>query len=411
MKKVVIVLLLLAVAAGGWFWWRSAHREKPLKILKTEEVRRGTARKVLEETGIIKSQVGAIVKIGARSTGTVDRMLVKVGDRVEKGQQVARIDSRELRAQQDEAAAALASAQAELARIERVSPLQIAEAAANLAEAQAQSAYLTDNAGRFENLLAAGFVSRDEADNARQKAVAQQRQVAARQASLERLQGEFAGNRVKAAQAVKQAAANLESLAIRISYTAIHSPIDGVVSQVTAQEGETIVAGLQVANLVTVLDTTRLEMWVYVDETDVGQVKPGQLVEFRVDAYPGRIFKGSIATIYPVPEIRDNIVYYQALVTVDPDQATLLRPEMTTQVQIVVAQKDDVLLIPNTALKWVDDSQFIFVREADGSVTRVTPKLGLTGLTHSEVTEGLEEGAAVATEVSLPGSTPARNRP
>jgi HlyD family secretion protein len=411
MKKWVIGILVLLVAAAGIFWWRSAHRVKPLKILKTEAVSRGTVRKVLEETGIIKSQVGAIVKIGARATGTVEKMLVKVGDRVAKGELVARIDNRELRAQLAEAEASLASARAELQRVEKVYPLQIAEAQANLAAARSQGDYLSDNARRLEQLLQEGFVSRDEADNARQKADAQNAQVKAAQTTVERLQGEFAATRKKAALAVDQAQAGAEALRVRISYTTIYSPLGGVVSQVTAQEGETIVAGLQVANLITVLDTARLEMWVYVDETDVGQVKSGQAVEFRVDAYPGKTFNGTIKTIYPEPEIRDNIVYYQALVAISPEQAEVLRPEMTTQVQIVVAQKEDVLLIPNTALKWVDDQQLIFVQVPDGTVRRVKPQLGLSGLTHSEVTAGLKEGDLVATEISLPGQKPAKARP
>lgn len=411
MKKWVIGVVVLLVAAGGFIWWRSAHRVKPLKILKTEVVSRGTVRKVLEETGIIKSQVGAIVKIGTRATGTIEKMLVKVGDRVEKGELVARIDNRELRAQLAEAESSLASARAELQRVKRVYPLQIAEAEANLAAARSQGDYLADNARRLEQLLKDGFVSRDEADNARQKADAQGAQVTAARATVERLQGEFAETRKKAALAVDQARASVDALHVRISYTTIYSPLDGVVSQVTAQEGETIVAGLQVANLITVLDTSRLEMWVYVDETDVGQVKPGQAVEFRVDAYPGKTFNGTIKTIYPEPEIRDNIVYYQALVAVSPEQAQLLRPEMTTQVQIVVAEKNDVLLVPNTALKWVDDKQLIFVQAPDGTVERVKPQLGLAGLTHSEVTAGLNEGDKVATEISLPGKAPARARP
>lgn len=408
MKKWLIGIAVLLIVAGGLFWWRSAHRAKPLQILKTEAVTRGTVRKVLEETGIIKSQVGAIVKIGARATGTVNQMLVKVGDRVRKGELVARIDDRELRAQLVEAEAGLASSRAELARVEKVYPLQIAEAEANLAAAQSQGDYLAANAKRLEQLLAEGFVSRDEAENAKEKAAAQQAQAKAARATVERLQGEFTEARKKAALAVDQARANVDSLRIRISYTTIHSPLDGVVSQVTAQEGETIVAGLQVANLITVLDTSRLEMWVYVDETDVGQVKPGQPVEFSVDAYPGKTFHGTIKTIYPEPEIRDNIVYYQALVGISAEQAELLRPEMTTQVQIVVAQKDDVLLIPNSALKWVDDRQQIFVQEADGKVRRVKPQLGLAGLTHSEVTGGLEAGDKVATEITLPGQAAAK---
>lgn len=354
MKKSIIIVLLLAAAAGGFLWWRAAQRPAAVKVLATAAVERGTVRKVLEETGIVKAQVGAIVKIGARATGTIDRMLVKVGDRVQKDQQVAVIDSRELRA-------------------------QIAQAEAQLAQSQAQARYLEKNAARLDALYDGRFISLDERENARQKAEAQRLQVATERAAL-------------------------DALRVRVSYTSIHSPIDGVVSQVTAQGGETIVAGLQVANLITVLDPRRLEMWVYVDETDVGQVQPGLQVEFRVDAYPGRTFEGEVLTIYPQPEIRDNIVYYQALVGISPEQATLLRPEMTTQVQIIVAEKAEVLLIPNNALKWVDGRQTVFVQAPDGTVRRVTPELGLAGVTHSEVAGGLAEGEKAATQVELPGA-------
>ena len=411
MKKVILFFLLLALAGGGFYWWRTAHRPPSVRVLESAEIRRGTVRKVLEETGIVKSQVGAIVKIGARATGTIEQMLVKVGDRVARGQLVARLDSRELRAQQAEARAQLAVAQAELARVERVLPLQIAEAQANLAEAQAQGAYVVSNSRRLAQLLAGGYVSRDEAQNARQKARAQQNLIAARRATLKRLQGEYAEQRRKARLSVQQNEAALQAIAVRLSYTRIHSPLDGVVSQVTAQEGETIVAGLQVANLITVLDPRRLEMWVYVDETDVGQVRAEQKVEFRVDAYPERTFAGRVATIYPEPELRDNIVYYRALVEVSSAQAELLRPEMTTQVQIVVAEKPDVLLLPNTALKWVDDHQLVFVVTPEGKVRRVTPKLGLAGLTHTEVLAGLNAGERVATQLVLPAGGQRQERP
>lgn len=404
MKRIIVIVVLLALAAGAFWWWRAGRGEQAVRIVASEAVQRGTVSQVLEETGIVKSQVGAIVKIGARATGTIERMLVKVGDRVEKDQLVAVIDSRELEAQQAEAQAALESARAELARVRQVFPLRIAEAEANLAESEAQAAYLTGNAARIQQLLAEGFVSGDEAHNAAQKAEAQVRKVAANRAAVERQRQEFAEEGKKAALAVRRAEAALESIGIRVSYTAIRSPIDGVVSLVSAQEGETVVSGLQVANLITVLDPSRLEMWVYVDETDVGQVEPGQAAEFRVDAYPGRAFAGEIATIYPEPEIRDNIVYYRALVGIDREQATLLRPEMTTQVQIVVASRDDVLLIPNNALKWVDGEQTIFVAGEGGAVRRVAPQLGLAGIARTEVTGGLAEGELVATRVELPGA-------
>jgi HlyD family secretion protein len=407
MKKIVISLVALGVAVGGVLWWKTSHPKGRIEILASATVERGKVRKVLEETGIIKSRVGAIVKIGARATGTIEQMLVKVGDHVKKGQLVAVIDSRELRSQEREARAQLDSTRAESARVSEVYPLQIHEAEANLAQAHSLGDYLHDNFRRQQDLFQQGFISRDDLENARQKAEVQAKQVVAQEATLERLKREFTQEQKKARLAVENAEAALKAIEIRISYTRIESPITGVVSDVTAQEGETIVAGLQVANLITVLDPSRLEMWVYVDETDVGQVHQGQKAEFRVDAYPDKTFAGEIDTIYPQPEIRDNIVYYRALVDVTPEQAEVLRPEMTTQVQIVVAEKENVLTIPNSALKWVDGRQVVFVKEKDGTVREVTPTLGLAGIIESEVTKGLSEGEQVATQVVLP-QTPAR---
>lgn len=351
-KKFWIILLII-LGAGGAFWWKESRKPAAVKILASTPVKRGPVRKVLEETGIVKAQVGAIVKIGARATGSVERMLVRVGDPVKKGQVVATIDNRELQA-------------------------QIAETRAQIAEAEAQYRYLQGNADRLASLYQSNYVSRDEYENVRQKAESAARQVAARRATL-------------------------DSLLVRLSYTEVKSPIDGVVSQIAAQEGEMIVAGLQVANLVTVIDPTRLEMWTYVDETDIGQVKPGMPVEFRVDSLPDKTFTGHIRTIQPQPEVRDNIVYYQAIVDIDPQDALMLRPEMTTQAQVIVTTRDNVLLIPNNALKWVDDKQIVFVEDARGAIRRVTPELGLAGVKESEVLSGLSEGEKVATQVELSG--------
>lgn len=410
-KKAIAVIVFLSVAVGVGLWWKSSTAEKKITVLATETVTRGTVRKVLEQTGIIKSQVGAIVKIGTRATGTIDKMMVKVGDPVEKDQLVARIDSRELEAQATEARAKLAAAQAELNRVEQFYPLRIKEARYDLALTRARADYLRNNYRRQQKLAERNVISKDTIEDVLQKAEVEANQVSVKQSTLERLQREFTDEAAKARAAVKQAEASLAALEVRKSYTRIFSPISGVVSQVTAQEGETIVAGLQVANLITVLDPARLEMWTYVDETDIGQVHPGQPVEFRVDAYPERVFKGTVDTIYPEPEIRDNIVYYQALVKINPEQAAYLRPEMTTQVQIIVAVKDDVLDIPNNALKWVDGRQVVFVQEPDGKIRQVTPKLGLAGVTHTEVLEGLAAGDKVATQVVLPGSKEKKGKP
>ncbi len=400
-KKLLVLGVVLLLLGGGFGIWRSRQNAQEVRILETAEVERGAVRQVLEQTGIIKPQVGAIVKIGTRATGVIERMLVKVGDRVSAGQLVAQIDSREIRSQLAEAKARYQARRSELARIRQVYPLRIREAEAQLALAETAAEYLVSNYRRLEQLAKEGIISQDELDNVRQKSEVEQRLVAARRAAFERESREFIEERRKADLVMKEAKAQLEAVNIRLSYTQIVSPLDGTVSQVTAQEGETIVSGLQVANLVTVLDTRRLEMWIYVDETDVGQVKIGQKLEFRVDAWPDRIFKGTVATVYPEPEVRENIVYYRALVAVNAEQAELLRPEMTTQVQIVVAEKEDALRLPNAALKWVDGRQLVFVQQPDGSVRQLVPELGLVGVSHSEVIGGLQTGEKVATQLVL----------
>lgn len=407
------LFLLLVLAGGGLYGYKFYMKKpEPPKVIRTAEVAMGDARKVLEATGIIKAQVGAIVKIGARATGTIKEMHVKVGDEVKKDQLIAVIDSRELLAQLDEAQARLSRTNAELSQVETVYPRRIAEAEAELRLSQAKYDYAASTLKRQDELFRKELVARDVLDAARRDSLVSQNEVLARQASLVRVRTEFEKESFKAQKSKEEAQAVIDSVNTKISYTRIVSPIDGVVSFVTSQAGETVVAGLQVANLITVLDPSRLEMWIYVDETDVGQIKPGLPVEFRVDAYPGATFKGSVDQIYPQPEIRDNIVYYQALVRLDPVESAKLRPEMTTQCQILVQEKKGVLVIPNAALKWIGDRQVVFVVTPDGGVREVQPRLGLEGLNETEVLEGLSAGETIATQIVLPGLTaPVSNAP
>ncbi|WP_243544853.1 efflux RND transporter periplasmic adaptor subunit [Pseudodesulfovibrio tunisiensis] len=354
MKKLVIILVLAGLAVGGGWYFLGSRSQGRITVLKTAVAEQGSVSRMLEATGIVKAQVGAQLKIGARATGTLTHVPVKVGDRVTRGQLLAEVDSREIRA-------------------------KIAEARAQLRLAQAKAEYTEKNLPRQKTLVRKKLESQDTLDKAIQDALVARREVDAAQARL-------------------------STLMVQLSYYRIVSPIDGVVSQVTAQEGETIVSGLNVSNLVTVLDPTLLEMWIYVDETDVGQVREGQPVEFTVDAFRDRVFKGKVDTVYPEPEIRDNIVYYRALVRVSREQAEWLRPEMTTQCKIVVETRDNVLTVPNTALKWVAGQQVCYVVDSpDREPREVRPELGLAGLDRTQVTGGLKAGDVVATQLVLPG--------
>lgn len=350
-KKIVFIIVLLLVAGGVW-WALSGTGQDEITIIATAEVERGSVKQVLEATGIIKAQVGAQVKIGARATGVLVNVPVKVGDKVAAGDLVAEIDTREIKAQ-----------------------IEQAEARYRLAQARAERA--TKDLKRKQELVAKELESQSVLDEA------------------------LEDYRVNHAE-VQAARASLDILTVQLSYYKIYSPIDGVVSQVAANEGETVVSGLQVSNLITVLAPEKLELWVYVDETDVGQTRLGLPVEYWVDAYPGRIFEGRVNEIYPEPEIRDNIVYYRALVHIDPEHALVLRPEMTTQCRIVVEELQGVLTIPNAALKWVGDRQVVFKRGPDGNAVEAEVELGLAGLDRTQVLSGLEEGDEVVVQLVIP---------
>ena len=196
------------------------------------------------------------------------------------------------------------------------------------------------------------------------------------------------------ARFIKEAVEKLKALEVSLSYTKIYAPISGYVSAVTTQEGETVVSGLSAAILITIIDPSKLEMWIYVDETDIGRTKPGMKVEHWVDTYRDKRFYGKIHTIYPQPEIKDNIVYYLAIVKIDPKDTALLRPEMTTHVRIIVEEKTDVLIVPNGAVRFEEGKNMVYVRGKEKQERREVA-LGIRDDSFTEIVSGLAEGERI----------------
>jgi multidrug efflux pump subunit AcrA (membrane-fusion protein) len=371
-KKIIWIVVLIAVlAAGSLIAYKKFFTKPGIRVLETGRVEKGDIRGVLVETGIIKSQVGAVVKIGARATGKVDQMHVKVGDRVKAGQLVARIDDRETLKTIDQQRAALK-------------------------EAEANFTYARLAFEREKALIGKEYTTKDALEKA-------ESQFQGTEANLKRLKDEFATQQKITAANIQETRAQLEQQEIRLTYTRIYSPIPGIISDVTAQEGETIVAGLQVANLVTVLDPSRLEMWIYIDETDIGRAKTGQKVEYTVDTYPEKTFTGSIEKINPQPVVKENIVYYLSTVKVSPEDARFLRPEMTTHVKIVTVEKSGVLTVPNAAIKFEKGRQIAYrVVKGPQKVEKAELKLGIRGEDRTEIVSGVPEGTELATKLILP---------
>ncbi len=346
-RKWIWIAAALAVpaAAGAWLM-RGRSGAGPAAEGGAEIVRaaRRDLDSVVKATGVIRPVVGAEVKVGSRASGVVERLHARVGDRVRKGQLLAELETRELAARRDQAAAAVESA-------------------------RAAAAFAAQEEARARRVASAEGISRSDLERAE------------RNAALARAR-------------VGEASAALALARVQLEQARIAAPISGVVASVATQEGETVSATLAAPTFVTIVDLDRLELWAYVDETDIGRIQLGQTAAFSVDAYPDRTFEGQVAAIYPKAEIRDNVVDYVVVVRFPPPPDQALRPEMTASVRIVLARRPGVVAVPRRAVRRDGERAFVLCRDGDRTVQR-TVRTGARDETQVEIVEGLREGEEV----------------
>lgn len=309
-------LVLLAAAGGAWWWSSRAAQAAP--VYTTQPATRGDLTLTVTANGTV--QPTRTINIGSELSGTVLKVNVDVNDVIAKGQVLVVLDTAKLRDQILRSQAALTAAQA-----------KSAQTAATIAEARAAL-------GRLEEVsrLSGGKVpSRAELDGGR--------------ATLARAVADDGSARA----GISDARAALSTDQINLSKASITAPGSGVVLTRTVDPGNAVAASLQAVTLFTVAeDLSKLRLWVYVDEADVGAVKVGQDATFTVSAYLSRPFPARITRVGFGSTITDNVVTY--LTYLDVDNADLaLRPGMTATATIVATRRSDVLLVPNTALRYV----------------------------------------------------------
>lgn len=197
-----------------------------------------------------------------------------------------------------------------------------------------------------------------------------------------------------AEQQYKQAQANLADAVTQLSYGRIFAPIAGTVESVSTQEGETVAASFAAPTFVTLLDLFRLEVWAYVDETDIGRIHVGQSASFTVDTYGDYEFAGKVTAIYPQAQIRDNVVDYVTVIRFQSPRDHILRPEMTTTVRIALEQRQSVLVLPIRTIHHEGKRQFVTLRVADRTERRWI-RTGLRDDSYWEITDGLHENDEV----------------
>jgi RND family efflux transporter MFP subunit len=357
-RKYIVGAVIVIIVAGILIYFFAGRRDNTEKTGQDFTVKRGNVTHFTEQTGIIKARVGAIVKVGTRATGTLTYLKYQVGDAVKKGELIATIDDREILANIRNTEAAIESLKKDL------------EAK------QAQYAYSKTNYERELSLLEKEFTTKDSVDKAK------------REMDVAYAQVEYGKAKVK------ESTERRKALAVSLSYTKIYAPISGYVSAVSTQLGETVVSGLSAAILITIIDPSKLEMWIYVDETDIGRTTPGKKIEYWVDTFREKRFYGKIDMIYPQPEIKDNIVYYLAIVKIDPKDTVFLRPEMTTHVRIIVEEKKDVLVIPNNAIRFEEGKTVVYLKGKNKTEAKQVT-LGIRDDKLTEVIKGLSEGEII----------------
>ena len=312
MKKAVVCVLIMVIAGAGIFLAirNNDHEQK----FKTEKVRRGDIRATVTATGTVNAVTTVLV--GTQVSGTIEHLYVDFNSFVKKGQLLARIDPSTFEAQVEQAKANLFSSEA------------------NVEKAEAALLDAVRVLERNKKLFSRDLIARSELDTAETNEMSARAQVKAANAQ------------------VGQSRAALKVAETNLRYTRIISPVDGMVISRNVDVGQTVAASFQTPTLFNIAqDLSKMQIDTSVDEADIGKVRESQIVEFTVDAYPAKIFKGGVSVIRNAPITVQNVVTYDVVILVQNPEM-ILKPGMTANVTIITAMKKNVLLAPNAALRF-----------------------------------------------------------
>jgi HlyD family secretion protein len=313
MKKLIPIVIILAIigTAGAVFY---ANRPEKEPTVNTLQVSRGDIVDGVGATGTL--QAVTTVTVGTQVSGIVQEMYADFNSIVKKGQIVARLDPSILQTQVATAKANLENANANLER-QRVT---VADAEQKLA--------------RAKELHARQLTTKVDLENAELTLKTAQAQLRSTQSSI-----------VQAAAAVNKAEVDL-------NHTVITAPIDGIVIKRSVDRGQTVAASMSAPELfIIAADLTQMQVNASIDESDVGRMRPGQAVTFRVDAYPNETFHGAVKQVRLNPVTVQNVVTYSTVIDV-PNPELKLKPGMTAQVTIEIARRQNVLRIPAAAIRF-----------------------------------------------------------
>ena len=343
MKKTypVLALISLALAAGGGYWWWSQRNAADTVQYRTAKLERGNLQATVSASGSVNPVTQ--VSVGTQVSGQIKDLYVDFNSEVKAGQLIARIDPetfeyrvRSAQADVDAANAAVVTAQAAAA----ASRANVSRAQVDLQEAQRDQE-------RKQTLVEKQFIAQSEGDKAR--ALVNTAGELLKQAQA---QSGVTEAQIKSAQAnVAQRESSLAQARIDLARTRITSPVNGIVIKRAIERGQTVAASLQSPELFVIAQNlSDMQVDASIDESDVGRIRTGQNATFTVDAFPGQTFEGEVRQVRKAAQSVANVVTYVAVVGFSNAGGRLL-PGMTANVRVVTDVRENVLKVPNAALR------------------------------------------------------------
>jgi HlyD family secretion protein len=388
-------ILAAALLGGGW-WWMQQQAASDAPQFRTAKVERGTLTATVAASGTLAATVQ--VQVSSQVSGQIREVLADFNSEVRKGQVIARLDPEtyEYRVRQAEADVEAARAQV---------GVQQATVAARRTDVLRSSINLDEarrDVDRKTELVARNFISAVERD----KADALYRTIEQELAST-RAQVDLAEAQVRNARStVQQREAQLASARVDLGRTVIRAPVDGVVIKRSIEPGQTVAVSLAAPELFLIAQNLRdMQVEVSIDEAEVSRLRVGQRASFTVDAFPGRTFEGIVKQVRKASKNEQNVITYTAVVSAENDSLSLL-PGMTANVRVITDVRQDVLKVPNAALRfrppgWSDTPKAAAVPgPLRVALEALLPQALAQGGT------GAGPGGAATTAATTPGATP-----
>lgn len=409
--------MLSVFIVGGAVWGiisllrrKRADEHSFIAVPFTDTVKRGAITVQVQATGrVVPNQE---VEIKCKASGEIIQLPVDVSTVVRKGDLLAQLDPQDEERSVKRAEVTLAVAEARLAQTKLA--LQMAEqelaserkkAETNLKSAETSANEAKAKLERVEQLYNKGMASNEDRDAAvtiytRALADMEEARIRMQDITLRELQIELKREDIKIAASQVEADKLLMSDAKqRLSETRVTAPIDGVVIDKYVQIGQIIASGINNVGggttLMTLGDLSRMFVLVAVDESDIGKISVGQNARIRVDAYQDAVFPGEVVRIASKGKSTSNVVTFEVKVEVKGARKSLLKPEMTANVDIVVADKKDVLLVPTRFLISRRGQHTLRVRLADGTEEIRNVEIGANDGDKVEIIFGVNEGETV----------------